>query len=618
MAIGTSLDLDEMLSISLTTLLRKLSCSAGAVYTVGCGKGPECAPELMYSIPRTIERHKLFAEVLSKLPEFLELKRSSTGSELARISGSLGDDGHYHIVDLPGFGVLVLLKSGNDIGPLALKALQPLSVKLANACRACVQQQERYRQMFENMTSGVAVYRVVGDGEEFIFEDFNRAAEEMDTVNRSDVVGKSVLEVFPGVREFGLFDVFKRVWSTGQPERHPISRYKDDRIAGWRENYVYKLPTGEIVAIYDDVTERKRAEEELRESEEKYRDLFENANDLIQSVGPDMKFQYVNRAWKDALGYTEEEVKELTLMDIICPDDMEHCMETFKEIIDGGEAVGVEVKFVTKDGRLIDVEGNVNCRVENGIPVATRGVFRDITERKRAEERIERYAEQLEALNKELEAFSYSVSHDLRAPLRSIDGFSQALLDDYSDKVDDQGRDYLKRVRAAAQSMAQLIDDMLKLSRVTKGEMRRESVSLSGIAGEIASGLAVTEPGRKVEFEIEPGLEAVGDPALLRVLLENLLDNAWKFTSKNDTARIEFGIADVEGKKAFYVRDNGVGFDMAYADKLFIPFQRLHNKTEFLGTGIGLATAQRITRRHGGSIWAEGKVGEGVTFYFRL
>jgi signal transduction histidine kinase len=235
----------------------------------------------------------------------------------------------------------------------------------------------------------------------------------------------------------------------------------------------------------------------------------------------------------------------------------------------------------------------------------------EIEERKRTEL-------ELEAYNRELESFSYSVSHDLRAPLRSIDGFSQAAIEDYGDLLGEEGKGFLQRVRAASQDMGRTIDDLLKLSRVTREEMRLDDVDLSGIAREVADGLARTQPERKVEFEIEPGLEVRGDRALLRVMMENLLDNAWKFTSNSETTRIELGAAEVEGEKAFYVRDNGVGFDMSYADKLFTPFQRLHDKTEFPGTGIGLATAQRVIRRHGGSIWAEGKVGEGATFYFKL
>lgn len=229
---------------------------------------------------------------------------------------------------------------------------------------------------------------------------------------------------------------------------------------------------------------------------------------------------------------------------------------------------------------------------------------------------------ELEAANRELEAFSHSVSHDLRAPLRSIDGFSQIVLEDYADSLDDEGRGYLQRVRAASQRMGLLIDDLLNLSRVTRGTLRREAVDLSAVALEVTRNLKESEPDREVEVDVQPGLGTRGDVRLLRVALENLLGNSWKFTSKTQGARIEFG---VEKEKfhdgwhpVYFVRDNGAGFEMAYADKLFGAFQRLHGSEEFEGTGIGLATVQRVVRRHGGDVWAEGAVDEGATFHFTL
>ncbi len=234
------------------------------------------------------------------------------------------------------------------------------------------------------------------------------------------------------------------------------------------------------------------------------------------------------------------------------------------------------------------------------------------------ERRVAERTALLEATNKELEAFSYSVSHDLRAPLRGIDGFSQALLEDYADKLDATGRDYLERLRAGSQRMAQLIDDMLGLSRITRSELRREAVDLSAMAREIAEELRKSQPERCVEFIIAPDIVADGDPKLLRLMLGNLLGNAWKFTGKHTTARIEFGRKEQEGEAVFFVRDNGAGFDPAYSGKLFGAFQRLHSVAEFEGTGIGLATVQRIVHRHGGRIWAEGEVEKGATFYFTL
>jgi signal transduction histidine kinase len=231
---------------------------------------------------------------------------------------------------------------------------------------------------------------------------------------------------------------------------------------------------------------------------------------------------------------------------------------------------------------------------------------------------LEETNRELEGANRELEAFSYSVSHDLRAPLRSIEGFSQILLEDYASHLDEEGRGYLGRVRAASRRMALLIDDLLDLSRVTRTEMRRQTVDLSAVARDITEELRKSQPERKVEFEIEDGLVANGDARLLRVALWNLMDNAWKFTEKAPNPRIEFASTLREGRRVYRVTDNGAGFDARYSDKLFGAFQRLHPSEEFEGTGIGLATVARIVHRHGGEVWAEGGVGEGAAFYFTL
>jgi signal transduction histidine kinase len=286
-------------------------------------------------------------------------------------------------------------------------------------------------------------------------------------------------------------------------------------------------------------------------------------------------------------------------------DELGQLVQTFNEMLS---------QIQNRDDALQKAHDELEQRVAD----RTRELEREVVERKRAEEVLKNYSAQLEAANKELEAFSYSVSHDLRAPLRSINGFSQALLEEYRDRMDEQGRDYLKRVKAASKRMADLIDDILELSRVTRSEMRKEPVDLSALANGTASSLKETDPERKAEFVISPNLTVRGDVRLLRVVIENLLGNAWKFTAKRDPARIEVGISEADGKRHYYVRDNGAGFDMAFSGKLFGVFQRLHSEREFQGTGIGLATVQRIIQRHGGRIWAEGEVGKGAVFYFTI
>jgi len=236
---------------------------------------------------------------------------------------------------------------------------------------------------------------------------------------------------------------------------------------------------------------------------------------------------------------------------------------------------------------------------------------RDITKRIHAEEEIRR-------LNRDLESFSYSVSHDLRAPLRAINGFSRILLEDYYDQLPEEGRNYLNRIRIAAQRMAELIDSLLSLSGVTRTPIEIEPVNLSALVEKIFNELQRDEPQRQVECSIASDFVVQGDRKLLQIALENLIGNAWKFTSKREIARIEVGIQDDSGEKIYFIRDNGAGFDMTYKDKLFGVFQRLHQTTDYPGTGIGLATVQRIIHRHGGRIWVESAVDQGTTFYFTL
>jgi light-regulated signal transduction histidine kinase (bacteriophytochrome) len=234
------------------------------------------------------------------------------------------------------------------------------------------------------------------------------------------------------------------------------------------------------------------------------------------------------------------------------------------------------------------------------------------------EERVEQRTRELEISNQELQAFSYSVSHDLRAPLRTIDGFSLALAEDFSEVLNEEGRDYISRVRGGVQRMGTLIDALLQLSRVTRSDVQREAVDLSQLATLVFNELRVNETDRAIQLAVEPGIVAEADPRLMRVAFENLVGNALKFSSKTPEARVEFGHMQRDGNTVYFIRDNGAGFDMQYVDRLFTAFQRLHGDREFKGSGIGLATVSRIIRRHHGTIWAEGKIGEGAAFYFTL
>ena len=368
----------------------------------------------------------------------------------------------------------------------------------------------------------------------------------------------------------------------------------------------------------------EKSHEALRISEEKFKHLVEDMNDgYIVVQGP--KVVFANARGAEMFGCSREQMGDKPFQELFASEVARGLAEIQTRTRDN-EAVPqqYEMKVLGRDKAERMVELGVRL-IDYAGKAAVSVVIRDITERKRMEEALAGQAQELvrsntelSSVNKELEAFCYSVSHDLRAPLRSVDGFSKALLEDYADKLDDQAKDYLQRVRAASQRMAQLIDDLLNLSRVTRSDMHRDTVNLSAIAEGVVEELQNLDPGRHAEFVIKEGVIVDGDGRLLKLVLENLLGNAWKFTGKHAQARIEFGITPDGGKPAYFVRDDGAGFDMAYAEKLFAPFQRLHGMAEFPGTGIGLALVQRIIHRHGGRIWAEGGVEKGATFYFTV
>ena len=379
--------------------------------------------------------------------------------------------------------------------------------------------------------------------------------------------------------------------------------------------------------------QRVRFYREGAETENKTRRLatvVRDSNDAITIQDFEGRITAWNRGAELMYGYDEAEALEANIERLTTPDKIAEQKDFIRRLIAGEAITSFETQRVTKDGRVLDVWMTVTKLLDaTGNPIGLASTERDITARKRAveevhklnaelEQRVRDRTAELEAANQELEAFSYSVSHDLRAPLRAMDGFSMALLEDCAGKLDETAQDHLRRIRAGSQRMAELIDDLLNLSQVTRTEMRRERVDLTVMAEEIGAELRRLQPDREGNLVVAPALTADADARMLRLVLNNLLDNAWKFTSRRAQACIEVGARELDGQRVFFVRDNGAGFDMAYAGRLFGAFQRLHSTQEFEGTGIGLAIVQRIIHRHGGRVWAEGAVEQGAIVYFTV
>lgn len=401
-------------------------------------------------------------------------------------------------------------------------------------------------------------------------------------------------------------------------------RHKDGSILEMLWSAWWSDIDGVVIAMARDITERKRSEWALRESEERYRLLFEGNPHPVWVYDLDsLAFLTVNEAAIRRYGYSREEFLSMTIKDIRPTEDVPSLLETVSKAASGSDEGGTW-RHRKQDGEIIDVEIASHQLVFAGRN-AEIVLAHDITERKKAEAAIkqlntnlEQRSVQLELANKELEAFSYSVSHDLRAPLRAIDGFSRILLEDYSDKLDEDGHRVLQVVRKNAQNMGQLIDDLLSFSRLGRKAIESSAINMTDLAKSVCEELIASDSENRHRFEIERIPPASGDCSLMRQVFFNLLSNARKYSRLKNQPIIEVGGRTENGNNVYYVKDNGAGFDMRYANKLFGVFQRLHGPEEFEGTGVGLAIVQRIIHRHGGKVWAEGKVNEGATFYFAL
>jgi PAS domain S-box-containing protein len=479
---------------------------------------------------------------------------------------------------------------------------------------------EASRRFLEAVVENIPHMVFVKDAARLSFVRFNRAGEELLGMSRAELIGKNDYDFFP--KEEADFFQAKDRETLANRVRVDIGEEPIETRRGPRVLRTVKVPILDeggtplyLLGISEDITERKAGEVATA----RLAAIVEDSEDAILSHDLTGTITSWNRSAARMFGWSAEEAVGKSIGMLRDTSRTEAEAELDDRIAAGERLSNVEVRRLRKDGRSIDVAVSTSPLYDSsGKRIGVSTIARDVSELKRVHRELVGAKERAEAANRELEGFSYSVAHDLRAPLRSIDGFSRALLEDYGGTLDEKGQKYVRIVRESAELMGHLIDDILTLSRVTRSEIRREKVDLSAMARATCDRLASTSPSRTVDVEVEGGLTALGDARLLEVLFENLLGNAWKFTSKKERAHIEVGAVREASEPAFFVRDDGAGFDMQYADKLFGVFQRLHTASEFEGTGIGLATVQRIVHRHGGRVWAEGRFGRGATFYFTL
>ncbi len=527
----------------------------------------------------------------------------------------------------------------------------PLATENTRTAEQPGQSEELYRSMIELSPDAIIVADLKG-----VVLLCNTAAVRMSGYPKDEMVGKHFSRIgIIRLRDVPKYlKIFTAARSRKTHEPFVLSFHRKDGTIIWTEIRIGLLKLGNKTVIQStlrDITERKRMEEALRESEEQFRDLFENASDLIQSVVPDGHFLYVNKTWRKVLGYSEEEVANLTLWDIIYPDSIPHCREAFQKVMSGETLDNIEAVFVTKDRKLITIEGSVSCRFEEGKPVATRGIFRDITERKQMEQALQEKNEQLDAQNEELRLqseelmaqqqelvetteeaaranrlkseFLANMSHELRTPLNVIIGFSQLMIDEVPGEINNEQRQCLNDILESSQHLLNLINEVLDLAKIESGRvaLKPETVVLADTVKSLTrSMLPLLRPRKQsLDVEIEEGLPPVYvDRGKLGQVLRNLVTNSSKFTP--DGSKLKIKATSKDGWCQVSVIDNGIGIKKEDQERIFEPFCQLdyiptNGKS---GTGLGLSVVKQIIERYGGRIWVESEYGKGSRFTFTL
>ncbi|MBI5643531.1 MAG: PAS domain S-box protein [Deltaproteobacteria bacterium] len=559
--------------------------------------------------------------------------------QLARLAAGAGE------IAAGNYDIRLPVKGRDEMGSLTesfnsmAASVKERTETLNESQKSLAESEERLNSILDNM--GNVVYLKDLEGRHILV---NRMLERLIKKNKMEVYGKTLFELFPAETARIFYENDMKVLRHDMPMEFEETAVLED---GMHTFLSLKFPlkdtqgmTYGICGVSTDITQLKKTEETLRKSEHKLSEAQRIAH--IGSWERDIVNGRVS--WSEEVyrifGTSPRELEPNyeNVLAFIHPEDRERLIKCVDDTILHKKPYSIDYRIILRDGAEKTVHSQAEPELDSdGNTVRLTGTVQDITERKRAVDELKRLtaelehrvedrtkelrktAEDLASANRELETFTYSVAHDLRAPLRLIDGFSMLLERTQRDRLAPEGRDKLDRIRAAANRMGQLIDDLLNLAYVLRAEVAYETIDLSALAFSIASDLKKAEPGRTVKFRIGEGLTAIGDGRLTRMVLENLLGNAWKFTAKTEKPVIEFRSAgQEEGREIFVVKDNGAGFDMKYYSRLFEPFQRLHAAEEYPGTGIGLATVQRIIRRHGGRVWAEGEPGLGAAFYFTL